>query len=163
MHFRDPLYNKMALLRPLYQKMAFSRTSYITKWHFGDPPRQQNGIFETPYKKCIFGTPLYNKFSRFDPLYKNGKNLTPLYKMPKMWPPSYTKNLPPYTIFFTPIQKNYPYQKIYPYTKQFTPYTKRINPYTKKLHFRDPYLPYTKNGIFETPLYNKMAFSRPPF
>jgi hypothetical protein len=83
MHFRDPLYNKMALLRPLYQKMAFLRTPYITKWHFGDPPRQQNGIFETPYKKCIFGTSLY-KFSRFDPLYKNGKNLTPVYKMPKM-------------------------------------------------------------------------------
>ena len=33
-------------------------------------------------------------------------------------------------------------------------------PYTTKWHFRDP--PIQINGIFETPLYNKMAFSRHP-
>ena len=73
MHFRDPLYNKMALLRPLYQKMAFLRTPYITKWHFGDPPRQQNGIFETPYKNAFSGPP-----------YTNFPVLTPYTKMAKI-------------------------------------------------------------------------------
>ena len=181
MGFWDPLYNKIAFLRPPYTK----------KWHFRDSPIQQNGIFKTPYtKKCNletplykqlhFGTPLYNKFSRFDPLYKNGQNLTPrkrmteiwppYTKMPKIWPPiqKRAKIWHPYTKrakIWSPHTKNakiWPplYNKIFAlYTKWITPYTKWITPYTKEWHLRDPLY---KNGIFETPLYNKIAFSRPP-
>ena len=61
----------------------FSRPPYTKKWHFRDPPIQQNGIFETPYtKNAIFETPLYNKmpFSR-----------PPIQKMPFLRSPYTTK------------------------------------------------------------------------
>ena len=48
----------------------FSRPPYTKKWHFRDPPIQQNAIFETPlYKKLAFLRPPYTKkITIFPPL-----------------------------------------------------------------------------------------------
>ena len=58
-------------------------TPLYKKWHFRDPPIQQNGIFKTP---------LYNKFSNFDPPIQKWPEFDPLYKKwPKFYPPPIQK------------------------------------------------------------------------
>ena len=61
--------------------MAFSRTPYITKWHFRDPLYKKWHLQDPPYKIIAFSRPSYIKNPFFEtPYTKNCHFRDPLYR-----------------------------------------------------------------------------------